>query len=401
MRKRRAAEPLHKPQVPLLQSRGMRVTGASSPRRTRHIAILAVVAVALMLVACSATAPDTKTSSASPSAKLTITPTADLSKQSIVVSNWPNYMAPDTGTAFTKETKAKISIVEHASNQEVVEKIANGGKPTLDVAFVSGQYAQQLNAAGLLEPIDPKLIPNLAKLSPEAGQLAYDPGNTFSVPYSWGTTGICYREDLVGTAPTSWKDVLTPSGKNTKAVLMLSTQPWLNLPAAKSLGFSVNTTDAGQLKLIQAQLLKTKPLLLGYDDTTFIDRLDSGAAHMAVSWDGWCNYATNKQVKFVLPKEGSALQADTMVVLKSSKDKDAAMAFINFMIDNPAQTWMTDNILYKSPNKAVAEAAAKSLGKDFPNMAIPAAELAAQEAFVDIGAASTTYAQIAKTVTGQ
>lgn len=353
-----------------------------------------------MVTGCTGTASDSSTSKGSPTPTYTLNAKANLSKQSIVVSNWANYMAPDTAADFTKKTKAKISIVKHATNQEVVETITEGDK-NLDVAFVSGPDAQQLNAAGLLEPIDPRLIPNLSKLSPETRTLAFDPGNTFSVPYSWGTTGICYREDLVGQAPTSWSDVLAPSDSNAKKVLMLSTQPWLNLPAAKSLGFSVNTTDAGELKEIEAQLLKTKPQLLGFDDTTFIDRLDSGAAHMAVSWDGWCNYATNKQVKFVLPKEGSNLQADTMVVLKASKNKEAAMAFINFMIDDPAQTWMTDNILYKSPNKRVAEAAATSLGKDFPNIAMPAAELAAQEAFVDIGASAQTYAQIARRVTGR
>ena len=78
------------------------------------------------------------------------------------------------------------------------------------MAFVSGQYAQALNEAGLLEPIHPELIPNLANLYPEAKELAYDKGNNFSVPYTWGTTGICYRTDLVKTPPTSWNDILDP-----------------------------------------------------------------------------------------------------------------------------------------------------------------------------------------------
>ena len=70
---------------------------------------------------------------------------------------------------------------------------------------------QALGEQGLLEPIDPELIPNMANLYPEAAELAYDPGNEISVPYSWGTTGLCYREDLTGYDPTSWTDLLEPA----------------------------------------------------------------------------------------------------------------------------------------------------------------------------------------------
>ncbi|CAB4963908.1 MAG: extracellular solute-binding protein [Actinobacteria bacterium] len=368
-------------------------------RTTRAAALATLAAATLALAACGGGSSGGSSSSAAmPSPSFTLDPKADLSMQSIVVSNWDNYMDPETANKFTDTTKAKITVAKHATNEEIIGKLTAGGDPGIDVAFVSGQYAQALNEAGLLEPIDPALVPNLSKLYPETKSLAFDPGNTFSVPYAWGTTGICYREDLVGTPPTSWNDILSPSAQNAKKVLMLSTQPWLNLPAAKSLGFSVNTTDSAQLDQIKAQLITTKPQILGFDDTTFYSRLDSGEVTMAVAWDGWCNYATNKSVKFALPKEGSDLWTDTMVVLKSSKNKEAAMAYINFMIDDAEQTWLTENILYKSPNKAVAEKAAATLGKDYPNLALTPADLAKQEGLVDVGEASKTYAQIATEV---
>ena len=103
-------------------------------------------------------------------------------------------------------------------------------------------------------------------------------------------------------------------------------------------------------------------------------------------------------MKFVVPKEGADLWADTMVVLKSSKNKEAAMAYINFMIDDAEQTWLTNNILYKSPNKVVAEKATTDLGKDFPNVAMTPAELAKGEGLIDLGDASKIYQQIATEV---
>ena len=70
-----------------------------------------------------------------------------------------------------------------------------------DVLFVSGQFAQALNALGIADKLDHAKLPNLANLYPEGRALKHDPGNTFSVPYAWGTTGLCYRSDLVKDAP--------------------------------------------------------------------------------------------------------------------------------------------------------------------------------------------------------
>ncbi len=368
---------------------------AIQPTRARRASVLGIAGAvcAVLLAACGG---GSSGGDASPSPSLD--PSADLSKQSIVVSNWDAYMDPDAALKFTDTTKANATVAKHATNEEIVGKLTAGGDPGIDVAFVSGQYAQALNEAGLLEPIDPRLVPNLANLYPESKNLAFDPGNTFSVPYAWGTTGICYREDLMAAPPTSWNDLLNPAPEYEKKTLMLATQPWMNLPAARALGYSVNTTDEGELNKIKEQLLKTKPTLLGFDDVTFYSRLASGEVVMAVAWDGWCNYSGDPNVKFVVPSEGADLWTDTMVVLKSSKNKEAAMAWINFMIGDEMQSWMTNNILYKSPNKAVAEKAAAELGADYPNIAMTPADLAKGEGLIDLGPASKIYQQIATEV---
>ena len=147
------------------------------------------------------------------------------------------------------------------------------------------------------------------------------------MPYTWGTTGICYRSDLVDPAPTSWNDILEPDPAYDGKITMLSTERWLALPAQKSLGYSVNTTDDAELEAIEEKLIEAKKHLLGYDDTTFYEKLISGEAVMTEAWDGWCGYgmAENPDIKFVVPEEGSDLWADTMVVLKGSENKEAAL----------------------------------------------------------------------------
>jgi spermidine/putrescine transport system substrate-binding protein len=221
------------------------------------------------------------------------------------------------------------------------------------------------------------------------------------VPYTWGTTGICYRSDLVDPAPTSWNDILEPDPEYAGKITMLSTERWLALPAQKALGYSVNTTDDEELAEIKEKLIAAKDNLLGYDDTTFYEKLISGEAVMTEAWDGWCGYgmAENPDIKFTVPEEGSDLWVDTMVVLKDSENKEAAMAFVNMMLDPEVHAWVTENVYYNVPNEAAAELVPEKLKKQFPQLDVTPAELAEGESLIDLGEDSTKYTELTTEVT--
>jgi spermidine/putrescine transport system substrate-binding protein len=329
---------------------------------------------------------------------------ADLASQKLTVSIWAAYSPEDLPSKFEEKFGTKVTITNHATNEEVMAKLTAGGDSGIDVAFVSGQFAQALAQQGLIENLDKSFIPNSANLVPEVANLTYDLGNKYSMPYAWGTTGICYRADLLkGNEPTSWNDLLLPKPQFKGKVTMLATERWLMLPAQKALGFSANTQDESEMNQVKDLLIKAKANLLAYDDTTFYERLVSGEAVMVEAWDGWCNYgiAKNKNIKFMVPKEGSDLWADTMVVLKSSKNKEAAHAFINYILDKDVHSWVVDNILYKVPNSAAMEKSLPALAADFPNMTISPSELLKGEGLVDLGKAAPLYTRIATEVTAK
>lgn len=359
-------------------------------RRSIGLAALAA-ASALMLAACGGGGTEASD----------LNPDADLSQQSLTISNWAGYYPEDLPAKVQETIGTPVTIANHATNEEIVGKLTAGGDSGIDVAFVSGQYAQALNEAGLLEPINKEFVPNATNLYAEADTLAYDPGNTFSIPYAWGTTGICYREDLVDVPPTSWNDVLDPQGAAKGKTTALATERWLALPALKANGASINTTDEADLAAAKEKLIAAKPNLLAYDDTTYYTRLVSGEAVQAVAWDGWCNYGTaeDPNVKFVVPSEGSDLWVDTMVILKSSKNKEAAHAFINYILDPANHAWVAENILYKVPNKAAMDQVGAELAKTFPNMGLTPTELLEQETIVDLGDKSVEYTKLATEVT--
>lgn len=332
------------------------------------------------------------------SAPASLDPDADLSEQRLTVSNWDGYLPEDLPARFKSAVGPPVTVAKHTTNEEIVAKLTASSDSGIDVAFVSGQYAQALAAQGLLEPIHHDLVPHLRNLDPLASRLAHDKGNAYSVPYTWGTTGLCYRKDLVRDAPDSWNDLLKPRAELKKKITMLKTERWLFLPAQKSLGYSVNTTDDQQLARVKELLLDAKQGLLAYDDTTFGDRLKSGEAVLAEAWDGWCP-TDDKRIAFTVPKEGSDLWVDTMVVLKSSKNKEAAHAFINYVLGADVHSWVASNIYYKVPNAAAMAEVDPALLKKYPALAMTPEQLLKGESAVDLGDASAAYSRIVTEVT--
>jgi spermidine/putrescine transport system substrate-binding protein len=216
------------------------------------------------------------------------------------------------------------------------------------------------------------------------------------VPYTWGTTGLCYRSDLVKDAPSSWKALLEPSDAVKGKTTMLATDRWLLAAGQLALGYSVNETDATKMGQVKDLLISAKRTLLSYDDTTFYSKLVSGEAVLVHAWDGWCNYgiAENAEIKYVIPSEGSDLWLDTIVVLKASENKDAAFQFINYMLDAKNHAWAAENILYKVPNKPAMESLPAEMMQQYPNMAMPVADLVKFEQLRDVGEAQRDYSRI-------
>jgi spermidine/putrescine transport system substrate-binding protein len=314
----------------------------------------------------------------------------------IVVSNWDGYMPKDMADQFRQATGHELEVTFHATNEEIMGKVTASQGQGYDVLFVSAPFAQALYALGIADTIISSKVPNLKNLYPEAQNLKHDPGNLFSVPYAWGTTGLCYRSDLMKSEPASWNDLLKPADDIKGKTTMLATDRWLLAAGMLSKGYSVNETDKAKLEDVKNVLIEAKKTLLAYDDTTFYSKLVSGEAVMVQAWDGWCNYGIteNKAIKYMIPKEGSDLWVDTMVIMKNAKSKDAAHAFVNFVLEAGSGKWVAENILYKVPNKAAMESLDKALIETYPNLGMSPADLVKNEQLVDVGSTQKDYARI-------
>ncbi len=326
---------------------------------------------------------------------------ASMAADKIVISNWDGYMPKDLPEKFKAATGIEVEVSLHATNEEIMGKVVAGKGKGYDVLFVSSPFAEVLNKLGLSANIDHAQVPNMANLYPEAGKLAYDPGNTFSAPYAWGTTGLCYRSDLVEGDPSSWNDLLKPAAALKGKITMLATDRWLMAAGLLAKGYSVNDADQGHIDEVKNLLIEAKKNLLAYDDTTFYSKLVSGEASLVHAWDGWCNYGIgeNKKIKYVIPKEGTDLWVDTMVVTAASENKAAAHKFINYVLSADTGKWVAENILYKVPNKAAMESLDKALFDSYPNLGMAPADMMKQEQLRDLGDAQKAYTKAVTEIT--
>jgi spermidine/putrescine transport system substrate-binding protein len=385
------------PEVPraLVESRGTdRMIRYARPGRLMGVVAL----VALVTMACGEAGPTPTDGAAETDG---FEPTDGAPGARIVVSTWDGYLAEDLLDSFVAETGIEVELAFHSSNEDLIGRLDEAGGGGFDVVFVSAPSAERLDRRGWAARLDHDAIPNLSNLAPEASELAHDPGNRFSVPYTWGTTGLCYRSDLVEEEIDSWDDLIRPPAALQGKVTMLASNRWLLLPALRLLGHSINTTDEDELDEARQLLVEAKQHVLAFDDATFHRRLVSGEALLVQAWDGWCNYgiAEDPNISWVVPEEGSDLWVDAMVVLESSSDRAAAQAFINHVLRAEVGAWVIENLLYKVPNEAAFERVDAELLEQFPNLGMPPDDLIGNEVMRDVGGARSVYARIASEVT--
>ncbi len=206
-------------------------------------------------------------------------------------------------------------------------------------------------AKGALLELDKSLLTNIGNLGPEWSNPGYDPGNAYSVPYMWWTTGVGYDTTKITDAPTSSKALWDE--RYAKHISMLDDWQEAFALALIQLGHSANTTDTAQLDEALALLEKQKPLVRVYSTDT-IGTLSSGDVWIGQIWgaDTYAIQAENENVVFYLPEEGAVRGSDTMAIFSGTKHPVAAHLFINHMLDAEVSAANTNFIYYMGPNEA-------------------------------------------------
>lgn len=253
--------------------------------------------------------------------------------KTVTVYNWGDYIDPALIREFEKETGWKVIYQTFDSNEAMMAKIAQGGA-TFDVAVPSDYAISKMIEEKLLLPLDHRKLPNLQYIEPRFLNLPFDPHNRYSVPYFWGTVGIVYnREMLGGKTITSWNDLWDPNLRN--QILLVDGAREVMGMALNSLGYSLNDTNKAHLQEAKRKLDRLMPNVKAIVGDEIKLLLANEEAAIGVVWSGDAAeiIAENDKLDYVVPKEGSNLWFDNMVIPKTAKNIEGAHAFINFMLD--------------------------------------------------------------------
>jgi spermidine/putrescine transport system substrate-binding protein len=266
--------------------------------------------------------------------------------------NWDTYIGSNTLAEFKKDTGIEVTINLFATADEMFAKF-KAGNPGFDVIVPPNEFVTRMSQAGMLMPLDHAKIPNIKNIDPSFLNPEFDPGRKFSMPYTWSVLGIGYRKSKVKSVPDSWK-YLFESDDYKGRIAVLSESGDLMRLAAKYRGHSVNNIPAEMIPSLEAMLIKQKPFIKAFHDDNGQDLLLARDVDLVLEYNGDIAQIMSEDpdIDFVVPKEGSLANSDTLCIPAGAARPNNAHAFINYLLDAQVGAEITKQILYPTPNAA-------------------------------------------------
>lgn len=282
---------------------------------------------------------------------------------SINVYNWGEYISTgaDEGTLdvnreFEKLTGIKVNYTNFATNEELYAKLKGGGT-SYDIIIPSDYMISKMIKEELIQKINYDNIPNFSYIMDNFRNMAYDPENEYSVPYTWGTVGIIYDETVVDIPEEEIDWDILWNEQYSDQILMFDNPRDAFAIAEIMLGYSLNTENPDELKAAMEKLKQQKKFVQAYVMDEIFDKMGAGDALIAPYYagDALTIMEENDSLNFVVPKSGTNLFVDAMCIPSNAKQKEAAEMYINFMCEPDIAFANIDYICYSTPHSAAFE----------------------------------------------
>ena len=288
------------------------------------------------------------------------------------IYNWSDYIAEDTISNFEARTGIKVNYDVFDSN-EVLEAKLLAGNTGYDIVVPSASFMERQIKAGVFQKLDKSALTNWGNLDPEImGRVAlHDPGNDYSLPLMWGTTGIGYNEAKVAAvlpdAPVdSYAMLFDPKIVSQLAscgVTLLDSPTEVFSAALVYLGKDPNSEDLDDLKAAEAVLAEIRPYIRYIHSSQQINDLANGEICVAMGWSGDIMIAADRadeagngiEIAYTIPKEGTIIWFDMLAIPSDAPHPQNAHLFINYILEPEVIAAITDYVYYANPNAASNE----------------------------------------------
>ncbi|MBU0909394.1 MAG: spermidine/putrescine ABC transporter substrate-binding protein [Proteobacteria bacterium] len=286
------------------------------------------------------------------------------SENQLQLLNWSEYFDPEVLAEFKEKFGITVTETYYETDEIRNEILFSTNGTGYDLILSNGSSIASYARHGWLAPIVEKDIPNLRHVS-RKWRTSFPESEKYGVPFLWGTLGIAYRTDRTTKPVTSWLDLFKPEEAVQGKIIMIKDSRDLVGMALKALGYSVNSTDNRELEEAKQLLLAQKPAVKTYSYVTLGENssMVSGDAFMSMIYNGDALVLQqhDKKIDFVLPREGCMLWCDFFVIPASSKKKELACKFLNFIHEPAIMARLAQFASYATTNTA----AEKLLPREF------------------------------------
>lgn len=279
-------------------------------------------------------------------------PISAIAAGQVVVYNWSEYIPEEVLEQFTEETGIEVVYSTYESNEVMYSKLQLQGNAGYDVVFPSTYYVSKMAREGRLMELDRSKLLNLQHLDAGLLDKAYDPGNRFSLPYLWGSTGIGVNaEDIDPASITSWKQLWDP--KYERSLLLTDDVREVFHVALSINGHSPNTTDPAEIEQAYELLKKLMPNVLVFNSDAPREPYLAGDVILGMIWNGEVIMAREEDeaIQYVYPEEGAVFWVDSFVIPAGAENVDEAHAFIDFMLRPDVAKACVEYVGYATPNR--------------------------------------------------
>lgn len=267
------------------------------------------------------------------------------------------YLGENVISDFEKQYGVRVIVENFDSNEMMYTKLMAGDR--YDVIIPSDYLIERLMNEDFLQPLDKSMIPNMENMSDAVLGMSYDPDNTYSIPYFWGSVGLVYNHENVDPAvieSEGW-EVL----RNTDYaghIYIYDSERDSFMMAFKALGYSMNTEDPNEINDAYEWLLQMNNTMSPvYVTDEVIDGMMNGYKDIAVVYSGDAAVVLdeNEDMSFYMPSQGTNIWCDAMVIPQNAENPKLAHEFINYMLTYEAAFDNTETVGYTSPNAEVFE----------------------------------------------
>ncbi|WP_017651902.1 ABC transporter substrate-binding protein [Fortiea contorta] len=281
---------------------------------------------------------------------------AKISSQSDQLSlyTWTQYTDKQLLTTFSSQTGMKVRADVYDSNDVMLAKFQAGGGRNYSIIYPSDYMVQKMVKKNLLTEINRDRLIGIDNLFPRFQNPSYDANNRYSIPFNWGTTGLLYNSEILQNPPTDWDYLWKNQQQLSRRMTLLNDVREVMGAVLRMLGYSYNSQNENEIKQAYEKLQELKPAIAAFDTDAWQNQILAGDLVLAMCYsaDAIRVSKENPKLKYVIPRSGSSLWTDTIVIPQTAPNLEGAYTWINFVLQPEIAAKISQRLNIATPNRS-------------------------------------------------